>query len=230
MTYLIPLVALVAVVAFMVLQRQRLAQAGQTYAPFELSKLAPRLGLQIVNGDPGANIMLAPHNTVGTRISDDKPYEWNVRLQGSPRGRPVDFLYYHRRERQTGLVEIKYTYYDDAFIAVQLRPGAPEFELVSNQSSLGAISRRHPWPVQRSGDPNVGREFTIAANDPSVGAKLAPFLSRFDPALRAYGIHLESHGGWLRFRADGKHTSGNFYFIEQIVPALEQIADRLEQP
>ncbi|UJR87321.1 MULTISPECIES: hypothetical protein [Sandaracinus] len=45
MTYLMPLVVIVVVVAFLILQRQRLAQAGQTYAPFELSKLAPRLGL-----------------------------------------------------------------------------------------------------------------------------------------------------------------------------------------
>ena len=228
--YLMPILAIALVVGMMVMQRMRLAQAGQTYSQFVLGTLAPRLGLSLVQGDPAANLMLPPHNTVGTRISDDQPYEWHVRMQGAPRGRPVEVLYFHRRERQSGFVEVKFTYYDDAYVGVQLRAPVPDFEVVSNKSSLGPISRRHPFPAQRFGDPVLDGEFTVASQDPAVAAKVAPFLQRFDPNLRAYGVHLEASGGWLRFRADGKHVSGVMYFVEQMVPQLEQIAERLEQP
>src|SRR5690606_24041949 len=114
----------------------------------------------------------------------------------------------HRRERQSGVLEVKYTYYDDAYVGVQLRAQCPDLEVTSNRSSLGAIARRHPLPVQRFGDPVLDGEFTLSTQAPSVAAKIAPFLTRFDSGLRGYGVHLEVSGGWLRFRADGKHVSG----------------------
>jgi hypothetical protein len=228
--FLMPVIA-VGVVLFLLWQRRNALAAAKTmHQDFLLGTLAPRLGLQLTSGDPSANLMLPPHNAVGTRIAPDKPYEWNVRMQGAPRGRPVDVLYFHRREVERGFAESKYTYYDDAYVGVQLRVAVPDFEVVSKSSTLGAIARRHPLPVQTFGDPGLDREFALATNDARVGPCVAPFLGRFDPNLRGYGVHLECSGGWLRFRADGKHVSGVMYFVTSIVPALEEIADRLEQP
>lgn len=228
--FLAPVAAL-AFVGFMMWQRRgALASAHERYKGFVLGTLAQQLGLQLTSGDPSANLMLPEHNAVGTRIAPDKPYEWNVRMQGAPRGRPVDLLYFHRRELERGFAEAKYTYYDDAYVGVQLRAAVPDFEVVSKASTLGAISRRHPLPVQSFGDPTLDREFAIATSDARVAPAVAPFLTGFDPGLRGYGVHLECSGGWLRFRADAKHVSGVMYFVASIVPALEQIADRLEQP
>lgn len=226
---LIPVIGIALVLVLKLRGRKQVAAAHETYAGFVLGTLAPNLGLQLTSGNPIHNLMVPPHNAEGTNISPNKPYEWNVRMQGAPRGRPVDVLYFHRRELQRDFAEAIYTYYDDAYIAVQLRVAIPDFEVVSKASSLGAIARKHPLPVQGFGNPALDGEFVLGTSDPRVGPTIAPFLTSFDGALRAYGVHLECSGGWLRFRADGQHVSGVMYFVAAIVPALEQIADHLER-
>lgn len=227
-SYLVPVLGLGAAAAALLYNRARLAQAKDRYASFTLGVLAPRLGLSLVSGDPSANLMLPPHNAEGTRVRDDKPYEWDVRMQGAPRGRGVDVRYFHRRERETGLLEVRFKYFDDAFVAVEIRGDVPRFEVVSKQSSLGPIARRMPLPVASFGDPALDTELTLATSHPEVAATIAPVVARFDPALRGYGIHLEACDGWLRMRADAQHASGVLYFVEHIVPLLEELAAALD--
>jgi len=226
LSYLV--IVLVVSVGFFLYRKKQLAAAQETYARFQIGPLAQSLGLRVVHGDPTANLMLAPHNTQGTRIADDQPYEWHVRLQGEPRGRPVEVLYFHRRERKTGVVEVTFTYYDEAYVAVALRGAVPDFEVVSKKSSLGAIDRKQALPPRPFGDPELDQEFTLATNDPNVGRKLRRGLLAFDPGLRGYGVHLDCREGCLRFRAGRNHVSGVMYFVDSIIPTLEGMAAELE--
>lgn len=227
--FLVPVLGLGAAVIALLYNRARVAQARDLYAAFTLRELASRLGLEIASGDPGANLLLPPHLAEGTRVRDDRPYEWNVRLLGAPRGRGIDIVSFHRRERATGLFEVSYRTFDETYVAVEIRGDVPRFEIVSNQSSLGPIARRLPLPAAPLGDPALDAELSSSAEKPGVAALIAPTLRRFDPALRAYGIHLEAGGGWLRMRADARHASGVLHHVEHIVPLLEELAERLDE-
>lgn len=224
--FLGPVVALVAVVVVVVSRKQALGAAQANYAHFALGPLSQRLGLTLVSGDPAANLMLPPHNTHGTDVLSDGPYLWNVVLQGAPRGRPVDVVYFHERTAVRELGKVRYTYRDLGYVGVQLARPVPDFEVVSRRSSLGALSRKLPLPEQNFGP--AGGEFQFATNVPAMGPLVASHVARFEAPLRAYGVHLVCAEGQLRFYADRNHVSGVLYFVESIIPVLEQLAAGLE--
>jgi hypothetical protein len=115
-------------------------------------------------------------------------------------------------------------------IGVELRFPLPELEIISQRSSLGMMRRELTLPAVRcASDPALDRELVFASHHPNLLAAIAPMLSTLDPALRGYGVHLVCSRGWLRFVCDRAHVSGTMYFVDALVPFLEQMADRLEE-
>lgn len=235
MTSLAPFVMMLlmfgASAAWMLLRfRTSGAAAAAQWSAYTVGALASRLGLRVVSGALEDNLMVPPTQLFGG-LRDGEKYERTIRLEGAPRGRTVEILDHHRRElERLGLLSrtLEQRTWHQMHIGVQLRWEMPELEIISQRSSLGMMQRELVVPLVRASDPALDREFVFASREPRLLAAIAPMLSTLDPALRGYGVHLVCSRGWLRLVCDRNHVSGTMYFVDALVPFLEQMADRLE--
>ena len=226
-TFAAPAVALVAVLAFYFVRKSSVKASLTQYEPFVLATLAPRLGLRIVAGDPTANLLLPPQNMGNVKYQDNR-FEWNVRLEGAPRGRSVVVEHYELREVEAGFAETRWRHTTRIHMSAETR-WSGQIEITSKRGSLGAPTRSLPLPISSFGDSMLDAELVLGAADASVGPKIREHVHAIDSSLRAYGLHLVVDQAMVSVRATQRSAMGVLYFVESTLPILEDIATALER-
>ncbi len=219
------LFGLVAVATYLGRRASMQAALGQ-YAGFVLSELAPRLGLRIVVGDPEANLLLPPQAMNREEYVDGR-FEWHVRLDGAPRGRPVIVEHHEVREVDQRFTETRYCYRTHIHMSALTRYTG-RAEITSRKATHGAPTRSLPLPLATFGDPLLDEELVLAAEDPRVGPTLRELIHEIDPGLRMHGLHLVIDEGVVSVRATRQNAMSVLYFAESSLPILESIAETLE--
>lgn len=208
----------------------RAASTPTGHAQYTAGAIAERLRLEITSGEASDDLMMLPARLVVVPARGARE-ERSVRLQGAPRGRLIEVLDHLRKENEPeswlgGTFTLRT--WERMHVGAQLRIVVPELEIASRRSTLQPIERQLALPPTSSGEPALDGEFVFATTDARAAIAAAPILSQLDPALRAFGIHLVCADGWLRFVFDRGRFGGSLYFAEQLVWALEHVADRIE--
>lgn len=207
------------------------ARAEQMFATHKLGDLAPRLGLELVQGAPNDNLAVPPSTASMAGRFAGSSYERVVRLTGAPRGREVDIVHGLNRSTDSPFFgPVTTSTRRDAYVGVRIDPRVPSFELASLRSAIGAPSRMLPLPQVCTGRMDLDAEFAFASGgDARLAQMVCEQATRFSSVLRrTAGVHLVCDGGWLRFSIGELHAFSVFAQVEEVVWGLEAIAASLE--
>lgn len=227
---LVPMLGL-AVVIVMVLYRRRALTAQETqYAQYRVGELASRLGLQIVQGDPTFNLFIQYANVDMRRgPSDGRPVHIEVRLEGAPRGVPLELYYLYRVEQESGFTGVTWRTWFEGRMSATAKQAFPPFEVISRSPPLGPIATIQALPPASTGDPAVDSEYQVSTNEPAMAKLLGEVLPAFS-TFRNSGIHLVGDGQRVSFhmRRDKAPLLANaLYFAEEMADRLSDLARRV---
>ena len=125
-----------------------MAIANRLYAATGWTTCAQRMGLAIAQGDPKLNMVNAipAHNfkrgtSTGSnwlsRLANSTTETKVLRLIGSPRGRPTEFVYYRREDTKDRLLVVTTDSWFEFRMSVEVPVAFPEFEIVRRHPHMG---------------------------------------------------------------------------------------------
>ena len=220
--FAVPLLVGGVAVLFMIWQRQQRKAALAGNAQHTLGAVAQRLGLRVVEGDPTLNFMYfqQPKFT----------YERQLRLEGHPYGRPVEFVLGDSVKNTVDvLVYREVTHSFGCRIAVATSVSLPEFEVARRNPNeylrpLRAIDQNRA-PIVPTGDPRLDQEFEVRSADPRVGPALVKALDIVSAELY---VHFFGQGNRIVVNITRMALPYFAAAAERYLLALETIACSLE--
>lgn len=207
---------------YFVWMKMRMAKAETDNAGARAGALAEKMGLQVIEGDPMTNLMMAAYNNAVKGNGE----ETRVILEGSPGGRATRVYYYHRQESKVGFGETTITTWMGAEVSVGVHSPFPEFEVLQkNPGHFGSeITPKLAAPPHPCGDASVDAKLLVKTHDPRAAHALRSCLQV--PATWGF-VHIHGKGDKLTFYA----TKSNISYLgiaDQIQQVLVQIAGQLE--
>lgn len=187
---------------------------------FQASRLAEKMGLQLIEGHPMTN--LAGYD----QAAKPDGAEDRVILEGSPGGRATRLYYYHRQTTDTGFTGSTVTTWVGAEVSVAVHSPFPEFEVVQKKPGhLGAeLKPRLAAPPHPTGDANVDAKLLVKTHDARAAHALAASL--MTPATWGF-VHIHGKDGKLTFYAT-RSTISYLGIADQIQSVLNAMAVQLE--
>ncbi len=160
----------IALVAYMLFQRRRMPAAHDAQnAGYRAGRLAERLGLTLVEGDPEFNLWITQSNEdIGRGPSDGRPVHVQVRMQGTRAGTPFEFLYLFRIEQKTHFTTVTRRRWFDCRMIAHAGRAFPPFEVVSRTTPLGPVLPTQPLPAQPTGNPAADAAYAVTTAEPRV--------------------------------------------------------------
>ncbi|MGC4087979.1 MAG: hypothetical protein QM756_08790 [Polyangiaceae bacterium] len=229
-TFIFPVIALVAVVFFSLNARKRTAGYDQQYSNYRAAELAQRMGLQLVQGDPTFNLFISQANAEVRRgASDDKPLHIEIRMQGQPYGVPLEFLYLSRVEQDTGFSTVTMRTWFECKLTAHARQQFPVFEVLSRKTPVGPIPQTQSLAAIPTGNPQVDAEYVVATQEPGMANLLGQVLPAFS-GFQTSGVHLLGDGRSISFmmKKDGAPLLANaLYFAEVMAKELSELGRRV---
>jgi hypothetical protein len=197
--YLVPVFGLVLVGYMYMMRGKRLAAYDTQYANYRVGPMSQRLGLTLVEGDPQFNLWITQANEdVSRGPSDARPLHVQVRMTGNHGGIPLEFVYLHRVEQETGFSEVRRKIWFDCRLIAHARQPFPPFEVTSKQGPVGTIAQIQPLPPALTGNPAVDATYTVATNEPRMAQVLGSVLPGFSAMVNS-GIHIVGDGKTVAF-------------------------------
>jgi hypothetical protein len=236
MQYIWPIFVLLLVGASFFYRNAMMKAANKTYANYTLADMARRLGLNVVEGDPGLNMVMAQsaHGVqryeskggVLGALAGDGTKQTRARAVGNPWGRPYEFLYWQRSDVDKGLTETLHTLYFECSLAARVNAAFPPFEVhLRTPAQFLEPNAKLALPPSPTGNAALDQVMVVKCADPRVAPALAPALV---PLMSQGFVHIL--GGEGEVRALSTHASHSVLVMnaELFLRALEQIACTLE--
>ena len=179
-SYLLPIGAMLVMVGVTLLRR-RSARQEPSLSHLRVGELARRLGLDILEGEPGRHLMLDGW-TGSTRVV----------LAGVVGEHRVELIYVRRTERQWWSRSLK-VHFECRLLVYATSAFAP-FEVIDRESPLEPV-----LPLSECNlGPALGAQYRVYASDPRQALGIARGLHGFE-AIRDLGVHLVADGRSLAF-------------------------------
>jgi hypothetical protein len=231
--YLLPL--------FVLFPFAMMAITNRLYAHYRLDNMAQRMGLAIAEGDPKLNMVNAipAHNFKwGTPTGSNwlsrlanSTTETKVRLVGSPRGRPTEFVYYRREDTKDRLLVITTDSWFEFRMSVAVPVAFPEFEIVRRHPHMGIYGPKPrpelPLPPQPFGATELDRKLVLTTAEPRLGPALARAVGGLTPLEF---VHVQGRDGALHWLATQEASMHAVRRLPEAQQVLERIADVLAGP
>jgi hypothetical protein len=235
------IVIALATFGFMFYMRRRL---NTQFAHMTAGALAPRLGMQVVDGDPAFNlatmsVLPSVQNTGSARgfLSQMAATsvggtlgEFKLRLAGQPYGSDAELVVYVRQDYQPGLTTNTTTTWSDVRLTVRARAAIAPFDLRLRKELTGLETRRHAdeprLPAQRFADPALDARYAIEAHDPRLPAALIGALAALPPHL--IYVHVVGNERGVSFVMTPAAVNASAVSFEQILHALASVVALFE--
>lgn len=228
--------AVVMVVLFggMFLYQKRIRlQSAATYAQYGLGDVARGIGLSVVEGDPGLNLMLvhtahsdakmtAQGNTL-QKLAGDSAKETRALARGHVWGRPYELVYHQRSELEVGLaVKTMKLYFDFSLACVSSVEVVP-FEIVlrTPQQAYMQPKIQTSLPPQPTGNAGIDSLLLVKCSDPRFAAAVVPALI---PLMTLPWIHIVGGGNEIRVVTTQYTHSCLLMNLATYQQSLEQLA------
>ncbi|MEO8698466.1 MAG: hypothetical protein ABI867_00450 [Kofleriaceae bacterium] len=228
-------VIIVGTFGFMIFMKRKM---NNQFAHMQAGALAPRLGLQLVEGNPEHNLATMSVQPGAQNLSSAKGFlrqmavgqvggtlgEFKLHMTGQPYGASVELVLYCREEYQPGFAENVTTTWSDLRLTVHARCHVAPFELRLRKEATGLESRRsdQPMPAQQFGDPTLDRRFVIECIDPHLPRHLAAVIATFAPTLMY--VHVIASANQVSFVMTPTAVAASALGLEQILHVLVSIA------
>lgn len=162
------------VVVFAIWSRWKLAKGKREQGDKNVSAVAARLGMGVVEGDGNINLYYFQQPA--------RDFERKIVCHGQPYGRPASWWLMDGQKTNDYLVVRKITHSFGCFLEVQTQIQGPVFEAVLRAPNEYLIphqelaERGDLHPVS-TGNAQLDAMFVVRASDPRVGPALAPALT-----------------------------------------------------
>lgn len=210
------------------------------HSQYRIGELAERMGLQVIEGDPSANLVMgaghydAETEKVGGRIRQfvgDEADTTSILLRGAPHGRPTEFVYFLRTEK-ADRVAVKFVKQQfDCRFSLQVPVELPPFELVLRKRPKAQYAPKASpeWglPQQSFGDPDLDGRYTLTARDPRLGPALVPAMVEL--AEHKY-LHVQANGRVMQSVIPEDALMFSIMYLEWTQRFLEWTANILTGP
>lgn len=235
--FIAPLIVIVLVVVGFSWRKKMMAMGNKMYAAFKLGDLAQRMGMQIAEGDPNMNMMMAAseHGQSGYSktggvvgaVMGDGVKQTKVRLVGSPFGHPMEFSYLWHEHFQGGVVENVTTHTFECRLSIIVGAEFPDFEIIlrNPQSAYVAAQPKLGLPPQSFGNPNLDAALVLSSNDTRTGQVLAPAANGL---VGLTYVHIKGHDNQIDYVSDQTTWSIAVYYLETMQRVLELMACSIE--
>jgi hypothetical protein len=232
----VPVFMVVFVIFFLVRNRKAMGKWEQQNAHFRMSELSQRMRLQVVEGDPTFNFMIA-NNIHGAKrydkkggilgaISGDSVKETRAVLRGEPNGHPTELVFYRRSDIDVGVTTRTLSESYEFRLTIKVaRPFAP-FEITLR--TPGAYLESPPvmqLPPAYFGDSMLDAKFALSAADPTVARAVVQALL---PLASMQFFHIRASEQSISFFATEFGAMPMLNAIEPLQYAMEQMASALE--
>ena len=239
--FFIPVIGLGMGLFWLVAGKRMMASSDRKYSEYRAGDLAQRLGLQIVEGDPSLNLMMAQskHNMASARrpsggavgrMLGDRDKETRVRLEGAPYGRPTQLIFDFYTKNQERIVANITSWSFDYRLSLQLPVDVPPFEIVLRKGGAHGIKAKPEWklPKQSFGSPDLDDKLTLRCEDHRLGPHLAPVVG----GLTSHKfLHIQGNGRIISSLAEDPNATMYVTMdLEQTQIALEHMANALAGP
>jgi hypothetical protein len=235
--FVVPVFVVCWLIFFLTVGRRRSEYAEKAGSHNQIGAIAQRMGLQVIEGDPTANLVaFAGHfnettEKVGGRVRrflGDEAKETRIMLRGAPYGRPTEFYYYHRTTYADRHWVKFHGEASDCRFSLQVPVGLPPFELVLHDTSRDRRTKPE-WglPRQSFGDPALDARFTLTCHDPRLGPALVPAMGEL--AGHRY-LHVQANGQVLQVIPTEEDPTVIVESLEQTQRFLEYVANILTGP
>lgn len=240
-SYLYILIAVGGCFGFMFFMKRRL---NTQYSHLRAGELAPKLGMQLLAGNPEHNLVTmsvqpAIQNTssakgflkqVATTQLGGQLGELKIHMAGQPYGANAELMLYCRQDYKPGFTENVTTTWSDLRMTVHARCNVAPFDLRLRDEHAGLETRRDDevprMPAQQFGDPALDRRFVIECLDPALPRYLAGVLGALSSVM-AY-VHVTAHANQVSFVMTPSSVNASAMSFEQILHALVSIAAMFE--
>lgn len=221
-TYIFPVLALIAIVAWAIYSRKKLAQAQVEHADKSLGAVASRLGMTLSEGDPNLNLLYfqQPHGDFTRRLH----------MAGQPYGRPASLTVVDGQKTSELIVMRQVTHTFGCFLETTLGFHCPAFEVVLREPNQYLIpnqefGEREDLVPASTGNPTLDQHFIVRAQDPRLAPALASALNLLSTH---FFVHLAGEGQrlWMSFTRVGLASLASA--AEEYLLALESAAAGLE--
>ncbi len=236
-TYLIPVLVVVVMIILLIQRRAIVGRTQRMYGHFRLADLAQRLRLNIVEGDPEANMMMMtgyyeagqkfePTGGAYARMTGKGTKTVRVRMLGEPYGHPTEFVYHSRTDVDPGVSQTTYTTWFDCRLTIQVPVRFPAFEIVprAQQKRGFEIRPEKPMPPASFGDPALDATLALTTSEPAVGPVLAPAAAAM--AHFTY-VHVLGSDGMVSFLLNRTGYTAGMHYLEEAQRVLEQMVGSL---
>jgi hypothetical protein len=148
-------IGVAALVFWLVVGRGMMATGDRRFSEYRLGELAPRLGLQLVEGDPSLNLSqahtkhdMARSQATGGRLAralGDREKETRIRMEGAPHGYPTQ-LWFHSYSKFEERIAVGFVTNSFEFrLSVMLPLSVPEFEIVRRRAGTYGLKAKAEW-------------------------------------------------------------------------------------
>ncbi len=226
----IPILAFVVIGVMAVLRKRQMAKADETYAQYRAARLAERLGLRLVEGDPDYNLFIRQASAAGdAKVTDYRAKHIEVRMEGESGGLPAQLAYIYRVEQETHGRTVKRKTWDRCSLSVRTRQPFPPFEVASRKPPIGTIVREQDLPEASTGVAAVDGAYVVATHEPGMAQLLGQVLHGYQTFANA-GVHLVGDGQMVTFvmhEAKPPLLANALYYAEDLQARVTELAQRI---
>jgi len=206
MTILIAIVTIAGTFGFMYFQRKKL---NTQYAHLRAGQLAPRLGMQLTEGNPEHNLATQSVQPAINNVGSAKGFlgqmaatqvggtlgEFKLHLQGAPYGMRSELVLFCRQDLDRGLTTSTTTTYFDLRLSVYAHVALVPFEVRLRKETTHLETSRdedQQMPPQRFGTPMLDDRYVVESHDPALPSRIAHAIATLAPHflyVRIVGTH-----------------------------------------
>lgn len=206
MTIMIAIITIAGTFGFMYFQRKRL---NTQFANMRAGQLAPRLGMQVTEGNPEHNLATQSVQPSINNVGSAKGFlgqmaatqvggtlgEFKLHMQGAPYGMQSEVVLFCRQDLDRGLTTSTTTTYFDLRLSVYSHVALVPFEVRLRKEMTGLETRRNEdqqMPAQRFGMPMLDDRYIVESHDPSLPSRIANAIAMLSPHflyVRIVGSH-----------------------------------------
>lgn len=240
-SYLYIIIAVGGCFGFMWFMKKRL---NTQYSHLRAGELAPKLGMQLLEGNPEHNLVTMSVQPSVQNTSSAKGFlkqvaatqlggklgELKIHMVGQPYGANAELMLYCRQDYKPGFAENVTTTWSDLRMTVHARCNVAPFDLRLREEHMGLETRREDdearMPAQQFGDPTLDRRFVIECYDPALPRYLAGVLGVLASVIPY--VHVTAHTNQVSFVMTPGSVNASAMSFEQILHALVSIAAMFE--
>jgi len=222
---------------FMIFMKKRL---NRQYAHMRAGELAPRLGMQLLAGNPEFNLATMSVQPGTQNATSAKGFltqmaaaqvggtlgEFKMHMAGQPYGIDSELVLYCRQDLQPGFAEDVTTTYYDLRITVHARVAVMPFDLRLRKETMHLETQRKPedprMPAQAFGHASLDERYVIETPDPNLPRRIAAALGALPPYL-VY-LHIIGAGNQLSFVMTPLAVNSCALSLEPILHVLASLA------